>query len=82
MDAGERFKKELARLKDELDKLMDLRMQTAFVQGAQWWEWHKEKATMWASDRNLAFLEAQKKTATGTLGKTVEELIAKNENQT
>jgi hypothetical protein len=32
----------------------------AFVAGAQWWEYHQTKATMWNSDRREAEQEAQK----------------------
>ena len=36
-------------------------LRRAFVAGAEWWEWYKEKATMWPSDRNLAEDEAEKR---------------------
>lgn len=36
-------------------------LEAAFVRGAAWWEWHKEGATMWQSDQNLAWEEAQRK---------------------
>ena len=42
----------------------------AFVQGAQWWEYHKTGATMWASDRDQAEGEAEVRAANGTLGKS------------
>lgn len=42
----------------------------AFVQGAQWWEYHKSGATMWGSDRDEAEGAAQKRAANGTLGKS------------
>jgi hypothetical protein len=29
-------------------------LRRAFVEGAAWWEFHKEGATMWNSDRDLA----------------------------
>ena len=45
----------------------------AFVQGAQWWEYHKTGATMWASDRDRAEGEAEKRAANGTLGKSPNE---------
>lgn len=32
-----------------------------FVDGAKWWEWHKEGATMWQSDQNDAGVEAEKR---------------------
>lgn len=32
--------------------------QRAFVDGAKWWEWHKEGATMWGSDVTLSEQEA------------------------
>lgn len=41
----------------------------AFVQGTQWWEYHKEGATMWQSDRRLAEEEALKRFKNKTLGK-------------
>jgi hypothetical protein len=41
----------------------------AFVQGAKWWEWHKENATMWQGDQRLAEEEALKREKNGTLGK-------------
>lgn len=44
----------------------------AFIQGAQWWEWHKEKATMWQSDQGLALQEALRRLKGGTLGKDPE----------
>jgi len=43
----------------------------AFVQGAKWWEWYKECATMWPSDRDLAEAAAQARLNDGTLGKKV-----------
>jgi len=42
----------------------------AFVQGAQWWEYHNTGATMWASDRDQAEGEAETRAANGTLGKS------------
>jgi hypothetical protein len=42
----------------------------AFVQGAQWWEFHKTGATMWASDRNNAERQAKTMANNGTLGKS------------
>lgn len=33
----------------------------AFVDGAKWWEWHKEGATMWPSDQALALKEAEQR---------------------
>ena len=50
----------------------------AFVQGASWWEYHKTKATMWMSDKNLAEEEAVSRLINDTLGKTVEEIINEN----
>ena len=44
----------------------------AFVQGAKWWEYHKESATMWQSDQRLAEEEAFKREQNGTLGKLPE----------
>lgn len=34
-------------------------LQGAFVAGAQWWEWRSTSGTMWASDRDLAWTEAE-----------------------
>lgn len=45
----------------------------AFVQGAQWWEYHKTAATMWASDRDQAEGEAETRATNGTLGKSPNE---------
>lgn len=47
-------------------------LEQAFIQGAAWWEWHKEGATMWQSDRALALEEAERRTANGTLGQSPE----------
>ena len=33
----------------------------AFVEGAKWWEYHKEGATMWQSDQRLAEVAAEVK---------------------
>jgi hypothetical protein len=33
----------------------------AFMAGAKWWEWHTTGATMWASDQQLAGLEAARR---------------------
>ena len=50
----------------------------AFVQGAQWWEYHKTGATMWASDRDQAEGEAEVRAANGTLGKSPNTAISNN----
>jgi len=47
-------------------------LEQAFIQGAAWWEWHKEGATMWQSDRALALEEAERRAASGTLGQSPE----------
>ena len=47
----------------------------AFVQGAQWWEWYKENATMWTSDRDRAEQAAKSRLADGTLGKHTDEIL-------
>ena len=47
-------------------------LEQAFIQGAAWWEWHKEGATMWQSDRALALEEAERRTENGSLGKSPE----------
>ena len=44
---------------------------TAFVQGAQWWEYHQTNATMWPSDRRLAEVEAEKRLKDKRLGISV-----------
>ena len=49
---------------------------TAFVQGAQWWEYQRTGATMWPSDRNLAEDEAEKREKNGTLGVRVLDRMA------
>lgn len=36
-------------------------LRRAFVAGVQWWEYEKEKATMWDSDRDKAEAEAEKR---------------------
>jgi hypothetical protein len=36
-------------------------LELAFLAGAKWWEWHKTGGTMWQTDQQLAFEEAQKK---------------------
>lgn len=48
----------------------------AFIQGAKWWEWHRENATMWQSDQNLALQEAKQREKEGTLGKSVDFEVA------
>lgn len=48
---------------------------TAFVQGAQWWEYHQTQATMFGGDRCLAEKEAERKLADNTLGLTVEDIV-------
>lgn len=40
----------------------------AFVQGAKWWEYITQEATMWQSDQDRALLEANRRLASGTLG--------------
>jgi hypothetical protein len=44
------------------------RLVRAFVQGAQWWEWNKTGATMWASDRDFSHAMAESRLHDGTLG--------------
>lgn len=39
----------------------------AFVAGAKWWEFEKEGATMWPSDRNKAEAQAEKRYPGGSL---------------
>lgn len=40
----------------------------AFVQGAQFWEFYKENATMWNSDKQICEDEAMARLDEGTLG--------------
>lgn len=40
----------------------------AFIQGAKWWEWKKDGATMWQSDQAAAEAEARKRAEAGSLG--------------
>lgn len=40
----------------------------AFVQGAQFWEWRKNGATMWNQDGRLCEVEAVRRAEEGTLG--------------
>lgn len=42
-------------------------LRRAFVEGAAWWEYEREKATMWPSDRNDAEAEAEKRYPGGKL---------------
>lgn len=42
-------------------------LRRAFVNGAQWWEYHSTGATMWGSDRALAEEEAEKRFPDGKL---------------
>ena len=44
------------------------RLIAAFVEGAKWWEHHKEGATMWQSDQRLAQIAAECRLAAGILG--------------
>lgn len=50
----------------------------AFIQGAQWWEYHKTKFTMWQSDQCIAEKEAMSRLLNDTLGKTIEEIVNEN----
>ena len=36
-------------------------LRRAFVAGAAWWEFRKDGATMWQSDRRLSEVEAEKR---------------------
>lgn len=54
----------------------DERLAEAFVQGAQWWEWQVTNATMWASDRAMAYERARELLADGVLGMDPDERIA------
>jgi hypothetical protein len=57
----------------------DERLEEAFVQGAQWWEWDQTPghATMWASDRARAYREAKRLREDGELGLSPDERIMK-----
>ena len=58
-------------------------LEIAFTQGASWWEWYKEGATMWNSDQRLADEEAKRRTENKSLGITMTERfkrIAKENN--
>jgi len=57
----------IAHLESELQTARDA-LPIAFQQGAKWWEWHSSGATMWSSDSALAWDEAQRKAADGSLG--------------
>lgn len=50
------------------DNHSDQELLIAFVQGAKWWEWHKEGATMWNSDQAIAWRQAEERLKNGTLG--------------
>ena len=41
-------------------------LRRAFVDGAKWWEWISEDATMWSSDVRRAEAEAEKRFASST----------------
>lgn len=49
---------------------------TAFIQGAKWWEWHKQNATMWQSDQRLAYEEAIKYLRANMLGVGMEDRLS------
>ncbi len=42
-------------------------LRSAFMAGVRWWEWHQENATLWASDRDLAEDEAERRYPDGKL---------------
>ena len=42
-------------------------LRRAFVAGAAWWEYEKEGATMWNTDRNKAEVEADRRYPGGSL---------------
>jgi hypothetical protein len=48
------------------------RERLAFLAGAKWWEWHKENATMWQSDQELAYAKAEEKYPAESQAKGVE----------
>ena len=47
-------------------------LETAFLQGAKWWEWTMNDATMWPSDQDRALKEAARKRADATLGQPLD----------
>lgn len=55
----------------------DDRLLRAFVEGAKWWAWTQEGATMWQSDQRAALDEAERRLANGTLGDSFDEMVAK-----
>lgn len=59
-------------------KSQDESLIIAFVQGAQWWEYHKTTFTMWQTDTFIAEEEAARRLKGDTLGKTVMEIINEN----
>jgi len=44
----------------------------AFLQGAKYWEYEKEKATMWQSDQTKVLQEGTERLKNGQLGKYIE----------
>jgi len=50
------------------DPSLEERLIMAFVEGAKWWEYRKEGATMWQSDQGLALIAAECRLAAGVLG--------------
>lgn len=65
--AAEQLRSDLAEARKRVAEL-EAGILRAFVQGAEWWEWERENATMWTSDRESALCAAEKRAADGTLG--------------
>lgn len=63
-----------------MDLNQDDRLIIAFVQGAQWWQYHKNGSTAFSSERHEMEGEAERLLKEGTLGKTVEERLAIRRN--
>ena len=57
------------------------KLSVAFVQGAKWWEYYSQGATMWQSDQRLAEEEATTRLERGTLGELPEALKKENETK-
>ena len=53
-------------------------LEIAFIQGAAWWEYEKESATMWPSDKEKAAKVAIKRNLAGKLGIWMENWIVQN----
>ena len=52
------------------------RLCRAFLEGAKWWEWAQNGATVGQSDQHAVMDEAEARLARGTLGASEEEFLA------